>query len=529
MKYSLKCKYLLPLLFVPCIYSCTDNFKDYNMNETEVSDEMLNYDNLRVGGFIPQIQKDIIPTSDEGANEYQRAQNLAGDVYSGYMGAITGFNGNTNGTTYDFSIRWQDEAFSVAYTKVMPAWKKVAELSKGQNPSTYAFVQVLKVAAMHRITDMYGPIPYSKFGTGSLTTAYDSQEQVYNNLFEELNEAIEILEDFVSKYPNFRPLKKFDLMFGGDMSKCLKFANALKLRLAMRTVYVQPEKAKSLAEEAVKGLIMTENGDNVFLSSANGVSVFNPIFVCWNTYNDIRMGATIQSYLTGYNDSRIAKYFSKSSFDDVEYRGVRSGILINTTAHNNYKNYSSPNIFANTPVQIMTAAEVSFLRAEGALRGWNMGGTAQEFYEQGIRLSFAQWGAELGGYLADDESTPAPFEDAVQPSYSIKEGNPLLPTITVKWNESAGFEEKLERIITQKWLAVFPDGQEAWSEFRRTGYPKIFPVAVNKSGVVSTQEQIRRIPFPTTEYNNNRAEVEKAVGLLGGADNGGVKLWWDKK
>ena len=131
--------------------------------------------------------------------------------------------------------------------------------------------------------------------------------------------------------------------------------------------------------------------------------------------------------------------------------------------------------------------------------------------------------------MADDESTPAPFEDAVQPSYSIKEGNPLLPTITVKWNESAGFEEKLERIITQKWLAVFPDGQEAWSEFRRTGYPKIFPVAVNKSGVVSTQEQIRRIPFPTTEYNNNRAEVEKAVGLLGGADNGGVKLWWDKK
>lgn len=529
MKYRLKYKYILPFLFVPCLLSCTDSFKDYNMNETEVSDEMLNYDNLRVGGFIPQIQKDIIPTSDEGANDYQRAQNLAGDVYSGYMGAITGFNGNVNGTTYDFSIRWQDAAFSVAYTKVMPAWKKVAELSKGQNPSTYAFVQVLKVAAMHRITDMYGPIPYSKFGTGSLTTTYDSQEEVYNAFFEELDEAIEILSDFVSKYPNSRPLKKFDLMFGGDMGKCLKFANALKLRLAMRTAYVQPEKAKRLAEEAVKSLIMTDNGDNIFLASANGVSVFNPIYVCWNTYNDIRMGATMQSFLTGYNDGRLGKYFQKASYDEAEYRGVRSGILINTTAHNNYVKYSSPNFFANTPVQIMTAAEVAFLRAEGALRGWDMGGTAQEFYEEGIRLSFAQWGAELGGYLTDDQSTPAPFEDAVQPAYSIKSGNPLLSTITVKWEEDADFEVNLERIITQKWLAVYPDGQEAWSEFRRTGYPKVFPVAVNKSGVVSTQEQIRRIPFPTTEYNNNRTEVEKAITLLGGADNGGVKLWWDKK
>lgn len=92
------------------------------------------------------------------------------------------------------------------------------------------------------------------------------------------------------------------------------------------------------------------------------------------------------------------------------------------------------------------------------------------------------------------------------------------------------FEEKLERIITQKWIALYPDGQEAWTEFRRTNYPKIFPVKVNNSGgTIDTKVQVRRITFPQSEYDNNTEEVSKAVGLLGGPDTGGTKLWWDKK
>jgi len=77
---------------------------------------------------------------------------------------------------------------------------------------------------------------------------------------------------------------------------------------------------------------------------------------------------------------------------------------------------------------------------------------------------------------------------------------------------------------------VYPDGQEAWSEFRRTGYPKIFPVVINNSGgKISTDIQIRRLQFPSTEYRDNSGYVSEAVSLLGGADTGGTKLWWDKK
>ena len=88
----------------------------------------------------------------------------------------------------------------------------------------------------------------------------------------------------------------------------------------------------------------------------------------------------------------------------------------------------------------------------------------------------------------------------------------------------------LERIITQKWIAMFPNGQEAWSEFRRTGYPRIFPIVNDRSnGTVDVNEQIRRMTFPRSEYSNNRAALNRAIRLLGGPDQGSTKLWWDKK
>lgn len=100
---------------------------------------------------------------------------------------------------------------------------------------------------------------------------------------------------------------------------------------------------------------------------------------------------------------------------------------------------------------------------------------------------------------------------------------------TDAYHGDAQTEQKLERIITQKYLAIFPDGQEAWSEYRRTGYPKLFTVDHNASnGAVNTNLQIRRLRFPASEYSNNNANVQAAVGLLGGPDNGGTKLWWDK-
>jgi hypothetical protein len=104
-----------------------------------------------------------------------------------------------------------------------------------------------------------------------------------------------------------------------------------------------------------------------------------------------------------------------------------------------------------------------------------------------------------------------------------------LSTAKIQWNASGSDEAKLEQIITQKWIAVYPDGQEAWADFRRTGYPRLFPVVDNQSqGKISTSVQIRRLAYPQSEYTTNGAAVSSAVqNLLGGADNGGTRLWWD--
>jgi hypothetical protein len=107
-------------------------------------------------------------------------------------------------------------------------------------------------------------------------------------------------------------------------------------------------------------------------------------------------------------------------------------------------------------------------------------------------------------------------------------GSPYLSTIPVAWNSSDPFQTMLQKIITQKWIAMFPEGEEAWAEFRRTLYPTIFPVIVNNSGgTISTTEFIRRLPFASDEYSTNPVGTQGAITLLGGPDNGGTPLWWD--
>lgn len=511
--------------------SCTNEFKDMNTNDYGVTDDMLEYDNLKVGGFITAMQRDVFPTSNAAAGDYQEAQNLTGDIFSGYMGAINDKFKANNVYDLNHQVRWNDRAFKVAFENVMPSWKMVAERAE-KGSIEYALALVLKVAAMHRLADNYGPLPYKEFGKGLISTPYDALDVVYETFFEELNEAIATMEDFVERTPNARPLKNFDLVYGGDFGKWLKFANSLKLRLAMRTVYVDENKAKQYAKEAVASGVMETVEDNAQLASANGLNVYHPLKKIWDDYTDTRMGANMESFLKGYNDGRISSYFRVSTFKDKEngYYGVRNGI--NISNKKDYLPLSVPNVEAETPVRWMCVSEVYFLRAEGALRGWTaeMKGEAKDLYEQGIELSFKDWGSTMRtDYLTNEIYLPAEYIDQVASNH-IRKGDSKLSVITIPWKEKDGFEKNLERIITQKWIAMFPDGQEAWTEFRRTHYPKVFPVMVNNSGgTINTATQVRRITFPQSEYDNNEMEVTKAVSLLdGGLDTGGTKLWWDK-
>jgi hypothetical protein len=174
----------------------------------------------------------------------------------------------------------------------------------------------------------------------------------------------------------------------------------------------------------------------------------------------------------------------------------------------------------------MCAAESWFLKAEASLREWQGAGDAKANYETGVQVSMKQWGVEIGNYLQDDVSSQVAYVDPKNSSNNC----PAISTTTIKWDDNLSKEQKLEKIITQKWLATFPEGQEAWTGFRRTGYPKLFTVVINKSGgKIDTDVQIRRLSYPQNEYSTNKQGIESALQLLGGPDDGGTRLWWDNE
>lgn len=524
------------LLFVAVsilLGGCTDSFIETNTDPNAATEEELGYDNLGLGSMITQMEYQIYPciTKDQNidVNNYQKMFSLAGDIYSGHQGASNMFENNgRNNTTYSMTPDWCSISYTVAYQNYMNPWYSLL-LKKSISSSAFAVGQILKVFGMHRVTDMYGPIPYKDFIPAS-DVPFTSQEVVYDTFFEELDEAIKILENYIKVNPGAKPLAAYDKVYDSDFTKWIKFANSLKLRLALRIVYANKEKAQQRAEEAIKAGVFTTNDENALIR-VNGSSTVNPLYMICYTYNDTRLGATMESYLKGYNDPRLNFWFIQSDISEgKDYNGVRTGISFSA---NEYKVFSKLNVSASTPIQLMTAAEVYFLRAEAALRKWNAGGTAQALYEEGIRTAFSQPigadGAKVGdatNYILGT-TKPVPYTDLKNSRYNYQ----LTGQVSVSWEDGSGTDDELlEKIITQKWLALFPDGQEAWSEFRRTGYPRVIPVSLNYSGGnINTKKQIARLPYPTNLKNDYPDLYTEAMKLLNGSDSGGTKLWWDQK
>lgn len=510
---------LILLFFAFNFMSCSKDFEEFNQDPYAITNEDLEKDFKLVGEpFINIIQNIYVHTP---AWVTQLQQNLIGDVYSGYMMPPTPFAGNSNNMNYNLVDGWNTWAWNPAYQNVMAPGLDVINNAGDEFPEFVAWLKIAQVSAMHRVTDMFGPIVYTKFGEVSAdgTIPYDCQEDVYNAFFTDLDEAITTLTAFEAANPGQTPFAQFDEVYAGDINKWIQYANSLRLRLAIRISKVSPTKAQQEAEAAYnhpKGVI-TENDGNFTVKN----SIDHPMNTINNAWNDIRMGAPMESILGGYNDPRIGEYFRTSDIVPGQYKGIRQGIPI--ADKGDYVTFSPLQDLGD--VQLMVAAEVYFLRAEGALRGWSMGGTAQSLYEDGIRKSFEQHG--LGGadtYLADNSSTPMDYVDA----FNSANNAAALSSTTIAWDGAATMEVNLERIITQKWIAMFPDGQEAWSEYRRTGYPALFPVVINNSnGEIDTNEQIKRIKYISSEYAQNPGGVQTGIDCLGGPDTGGTPLWWD--
>ena len=505
-------------LFLVALTACTKNFEEENQNPYQISDELLKQDFNLVGSPFSQLLFNL--------NGHQIEEDLCQDSWMGYLNTPTPFVGNVNNTTY--YIRW-NAYWGRVYGSVMSPSKQVIRLAKENELPLFAtWAKLIRILSVSKLTAIHGPVIYTNYGSTANVILYDKESDLYNLFFAQLD----TIQNEFGAAKTYAGFTKFDPSYKGNIGSWMKVVNSLRLRLAMRISKVNPTLAKTQGEKALSdpaGLITT-NADN-FNINLLGNKMYMAV-ICFE-WDDTRMGAVIQSFMTGLKDGRISKYFQgpnlsqNPSLAAYPYLGIRNGAYCD--AKIDRVPYSRVNNDFQT-VQTrrsITAAEVSFLKAEAALRGWTGAGDAKTNYEEGVKLSFADWGASgVDAYLADATSKPVDYVDPKDARNNFTASS----TITVAWNDADNNELKLEKIMTQKWINNFTNSLESWSDFRRTGYPKIPHVAKNDSspdwGVIPADGWIQRMPFVNAERTGSAAAVADATTKLGGPDLINTRLWF---
>ncbi|MDR0348344.1 MAG: SusD/RagB family nutrient-binding outer membrane lipoprotein [Tannerella sp.] len=506
--------------------SCTESFGEYNTDETGFTNEQQKYDYNIYGIPLRVAQEGIYFNYEWGGGKnwaFQVMQNLSADMFCGYMHSYNPYNAGLSNTVYHLNDGWNGMMIENTYGFIMTEIKHSEDQTKDKLPAFYAVTKILKVELMHRVSDFYGPIVYSQFGASATGVQPDSQQDAYDAFFNDLEEALHILLN----YEGEETFARFDILMPAanrTYRQWIKFANSLRLRLAVRIAMANPAKAK---EEALKSLNPNSGGllevrEDLIAVSTSGTGYTNPLGEINRAWGEASMNANMESILKGYGDPRISAYFATATGAgyEGEFRGIRQGTGFN---HLNYYNHSRLTVTQQSDAVLMTAAEIWFLRAEAALRGWSAE-DAGACYRKGVETSFAQWNVGYAGEYLESGNLPQDYVDTFTPAYNME----AVCKVSPKWDPAASNEVKLEKIITQKWIACFPEGCEAWAEQRRTGYPRLFPVLINKSdGTIDTEIMIRRLNFPVGILTANPEQYNVLLDKLGGPDTGGTRLWWD--
>ena len=497
--------------------ACTDKFQEINTDNTKLI--------TLTSTELPYLFSKAQSASSYAGGTYQIAQNLFADLYSQYYAtSATYFPSDRNVIRFD----WLQGGWTSIYTQTVPQLRSLEE-GYAVGTAERALTDIWWVYSFHRLTDYYGPIPYFDAGKPARSVKYDAQDKIYEDFFKRLDAATTVLKGKTAE----KPFGTFDLLYKGDVTKWIKFANTLRLRLALRVSAVTPEVAKTQAEAAVAGGVMEAVADDALMVKSEPNNDFNGLsrIAIWNEF---RMSSAMESALKGYEDPRTTVYFQPTAATGA-VEGLRNGLTPAQLGDAANSNNATSNVgsrwvsgggaawtsIGSTPQDIMHSAAAFFLRSEGALNGWNMGGTAKDFYEKGITASMNQWGvtnaAAIAAYI-NSEKTPVAPNDGLQ--------SPALSKAPIKWAATPALER--EQIGTQKWLALYPDGIEAWAEYRRTRFPTLYPVANNENADLTGGQRPRRIPFLLLERNTNGEAVKAAESLLGGPDKVSTPLWWDK-
>jgi hypothetical protein len=409
--------------------------------------------------------------------------------------AQTTYYGESQWNFYDRGL--PDEMWETLYRDVLLDLKEVRRLTALDLSITdevktnrLAMVDILEVYAYHVLVDVNGDIPYSEAlqGRDDMTPRYDDAATIYTDLINRLNESEAALDN------DFATMGEADIMYNGDADSWKLFANSLQLRLAMRIADANATLSKSTAEAAIARGVFTDQSESAQLDYFGITPHVNSIYsiMIEQGRNDFVASNTIIDTMLVNNDPRMPYYFTTV---EGEYVGGRYGYR---NVDDQCSSFSPQMLFADFPAILIDYAEVEFLLAEAAARGYTVSGSAQSHYNEAVRQSIIAWGgttAEANTYLA-------------QPEIGYSTG-----TTANNFRRKIGF---------QKWIALYNRGLEGWAEARRFDTPR-FNVARNK-----TRNDIpMRMPYPFNEDNLNLTNYQAASTKIGG-DVVQTKIFWDK-
>ena len=412
--------------------------------------------------------------------------------------------------------------FNGAYLDAINEIDKIIYATKGVEglSNQNAIAQIWKVYTYHRLTDLYGMVPYTEattaFSEANYSPVYDTQEAIYMDMLNTLQSASGSLD---ANQPSFG---NGDLIYNGNVDQWSRFANSLMLRLAMRLTKVNPTLAEEWAQKAILAGIIAEPSNNAIIDYPGGQVInSNPIAFQLrnNNYSESNQGSsnteggkfadTFISYLKENNDPRLSSFAAvwvngSQKTDPELQQGMPNGLV---NRPENFPGLSEPNLNTllslNSSLMVLGSAEMNLLLAEASARGWTSG-DAQSYYLEGIRDAMNSLEGLYGNEAAVSEEE--------------------VNTYIASQSLTGSLEEQMETIHTQFWVSVFPDEIEVYSNWRRTGYPELTPV--NVTGNLTGGTIPRRLTYPPSEISVNTENYEAAVSQQG-LDLFTTRVWWD--
>ncbi|RCR68757.1 SusD/RagB family nutrient-binding outer membrane lipoprotein [Larkinella punicea] len=407
---------------------------------------------------------------------------------------------SNEGDNYEVSVGFYTNNWKGFFNDAQVNYQRIITLAgpggQFENANYEGVALVMRSWVFSLLADVYGPIPYTEALKGTAespnyTPVYDPVETVYAGLLKDLKTANE-------KLSVTGPAIAGDILYGGDILKWKKFANSLRLRLANRQAVKKSAESKAVMAEILGNAtiypVFTSNADNAKLTNSAVLPSNNE----WHQVmiqdgrTDWNISKTLADRLNELGDSRITVYAQPNKAG--KYEGHANGLPdAVATAYLGTSSLLGTYFTAPTaPAVIMTFSELNLILAEAAADG-DITGSAQTYLEKGITASFEQYGLTVpAGYLA-------------------KVGTATKTTI-----------------MEQKWISLFGQAIEAWTEYRRTGLP-VLPAKDSRSVFSNDGVLPTRLKYPTSEYSLNKVSLDKGISLLGGADDMKSKLWWVEK